>query len=176
MTLVNAKNILHRDWVTPSAVAPGLYRVRGFNPQFLIGELRNLSFEQRYPEFPAVEFDSEEEFKQELLGGPITPSSDGSIPLRNCYGVVDSIPQFYKFFAEQLESDPRDFLVTFTPVYRRNQPAQGGWRYHKWGKYYGTQDPQHEYLYHDTHIDVVEVFHIYDISASPGKLEAGSDL
>jgi hypothetical protein len=47
---------------------------------------------------------------------------------------------------------------------RRRWPwPKSGWRYHKWGDYIGSQNPQSEYLYDDTHIDAVWTFHIYEL-------------
>lgn len=32
-----------------------------------------------------------------------------------------------------------------------------------WGAYIGNQNPQHEYIYDDKHIDKVYCYHIYEI-------------
>lgn len=80
------------------------------------------------------------------------------------YGVVDSPEQFAALFGEALESDGRDLSVTMTAIDRAAQSERGGWRWHKWGTYYGTQAPEHEYLFDDTHIDRVFIFSITDIS------------
>ena len=78
------------------------------------------------------------------------------------YGVCDSVEQLLAACPE-LESDPsRKFVVTVNRLTRESQPAEGGWRWHKWGEYIGTQKPTHEYLYDDTHISEVLVYHIYE--------------
>lgn len=80
---------------------------------------------------------------------------------RGNYGVCDNVEQLLARYPE-LEAPGREFVVTVTPVRRADQPASGGWRWHKWGDYIGTQGPRHEYLFDDTHIDEVLVFHIYE--------------
>jgi len=78
------------------------------------------------------------------------------------YGVCDTVRQLLDACPE-LEKDPqREFVVTVTPIRRADESPSGGWRWHKWGAYIGTQCPQHEYLYDDTHIDEVLVYHIYE--------------
>ena len=77
------------------------------------------------------------------------------------YGVVDSIEQLLSLY--DFEADPRNLVISMVSIKRENQPDWGGWRWHKWGTYYGTQKPEHEYLYNDTHIDEVFTFHVYEI-------------
>lgn len=77
------------------------------------------------------------------------------------YGVCDSLENLLEKCPE-LEAQGRYFVVTLTKVRREDQPESGGWRWHKWGEYIGTQAPMHEYLYDDKHIDEVLVFHIYE--------------
>lgn len=86
-----------------------------------------------------------------------------------CYGVVDSPQQFYERFGKQLEADPRMLCVLFTHVEKSSDPeATHGWRWHKWGVYYGTGTPTQEYLDdEDAFNDGVYVFHIYDVSNVP---------
>jgi hypothetical protein len=80
----------------------------------------------------------------------------------NSYGVCDTAKQLLAACPE-LESDSsRHFVVTLTPLHREKQSKQGGWRWHKWGPYIGTQNPQHEYLYDEENIDLVYVYQIYE--------------
>lgn len=79
------------------------------------------------------------------------------------YGVADSHEQIIERWGDRLQGDPRPFAVFLTPIIREEEPAEGGWRWHKWGDYIGTQAPEHEYLYNDTHIDKVYVFRIYEL-------------
>lgn len=83
------------------------------------------------------------------------------------YGVCDNAHQviaYYKpFWGELLRNRGRKFVVFMTPVLRANQERVGGWRWHKWGKYIGTQKPQNEYLYDDKHIDLVFTYNIIEV-------------
>ena len=75
------------------------------------------------------------------------------------YGVCDNYEQVLEHCKDFIEKV--DCIITVTPIIRETEPDWGGWRWHKWGEYIGTQNPQHEYLYHDKHIDKVYVYHIY---------------
>lgn len=77
------------------------------------------------------------------------------------YGVVDKPNQLFRYY--DLIHDPRKFCVGFTPVFRKDQPNWGGWRWHKWGPYLGTQKQTTEYLYDEKHIDYVLLYHIIEI-------------
>lgn len=79
----------------------------------------------------------------------------------NAYGVCDGIVNLLEYCPE-LESSDRRFVVTLTPVFKRDQPSEGGWRWHKWGPYIGAYEPTCEYLYDEEDIDVVFVYHIYE--------------
>jgi hypothetical protein len=76
-------------------------------------------------------------------------------------GVVDSVEQLLSLY--DFDADPRKLVISMVSIKRENCSSEGGWRYHKWGTYYGTQKPQHEYLYHDKHIDEVFTFHVHEI-------------
>lgn len=76
-------------------------------------------------------------------------------------GVADNIQQIIDHHPEVNEPD-REFVITMTPIIAREQPAEGGWRWHKWGEYIGTQDPQCEYLRDEPVIEKVYVYHIYE--------------
>jgi hypothetical protein len=66
----------------------------------------------------------------------------------------------------QLETDPRPLIVIFHRVNRHAQPAQGGWRWHKHGKYIGTREPLCEYLYDEPDIESVYTFRIYQLKSA----------
>lgn len=79
-------------------------------------------------------------------------------------GVCDNYEQMLEY-NEKLFSDPdKKYVVGLSTVRRKDQSPEGGWRWHKWGEYIGTQNPQHEYLYDDTHIDEVFYYRIYEIA------------
>lgn len=77
-----------------------------------------------------------------------------------CYGVCDSIEQFMADFAEALQSDSREYCVSFTHIAK--EPEPGGWRWHKWGPYIGKGEPTMEYLADEEGFaEGVWVFHIF---------------
>lgn len=77
------------------------------------------------------------------------------------YGVCDNVEQLLKKCPE-LEVPGRQFVVTLSRVRKSEQPAVGGWRWHKWGEYIGTQHPRHEYLHDEPDIEEVFCYHIYE--------------
>lgn len=79
----------------------------------------------------------------------------------HCYGVCDSVDQLLEKCPELVESD-RKFVVTVHTLKKSDQPLEGGWRWHKWGDYIGTQDPQCEYLHDEPVIEQVMTYHIYE--------------
>lgn len=80
----------------------------------------------------------------------------------SAYGVFDSAEQLLTACPELKADATRKFVVTLTCITRAHQPASGGWRWHKWGPYIGTHKPQQEYLYDETGIEEVWVYHIYE--------------
>lgn len=79
------------------------------------------------------------------------------------YGVCDNYEQILEKCKDILDTPNKNYVIGLSTVERATQPANGGWRWHKWGEYIGNQNPEHEYLYDDTHIDKVYCFHIYEI-------------
>ena len=77
------------------------------------------------------------------------------------YGVCDDYQQLLSKCPEIVESD-RQFLITLFEVNREDQPEDGGWRWHKWGDYIGTQQPTCEYLYDEPEIDRVYCYQVYE--------------
>lgn len=78
------------------------------------------------------------------------------------YGVCDTWEQILAKWPE-LKTMDRTFVIGVSPIYRADQPSYGGWRWHKWGEYIGSHDPQYEYLYDEKGIDVVYCFAIYEV-------------
>lgn len=79
------------------------------------------------------------------------------------YGVCDNYKQILEHYKELLNSEDKSYVIGLSTVNRKDEPEDGGWRWGGWGKYIGTQNPQHEYIYNDTHIDTVYCYHIYEI-------------
>ena len=84
-------------------------------------------------------------------------SSSGS------YGVCDGLQNFLDIFNEELATIPEKVFVTLTPIHRKQQPEYGGWRWRKWGPYIGNFKRTEEYLFNETEIDTVWIYHIYVI-------------
>jgi len=75
------------------------------------------------------------------------------------YGVCDSPEQVLERWPA-LAEDPRRFIIFFGEIRKDEQPKHGGWRWHKWGEYIGTKNPQYEYLADEEDIDSVLIFQI----------------
>ncbi len=81
------------------------------------------------------------------------------------YGVSDNVEQVLEKYKEWLQSPERKFCISFTRIVKSEQESRYGWRWHKWGDYIGTKNPQHEYLYdEDDDIQEVYCYHIYEIN------------
>lgn len=81
---------------------------------------------------------------------------------RQNYGVCDNVQQVLEVYPELL-ADTRKFIVFFEPILKEDQPKNNGWRWHKWGKYIGEQNPEHEYLYDEPNINEVWLYHIVEV-------------
>lgn len=77
------------------------------------------------------------------------------------YGVCDSPEQFMERFAARMDAHHRKWVVSFVVVRKEDQESRGGWRWHKWGPYIGTAEPQCEYLYDEPVITSATTFHAY---------------
>ena len=88
------------------------------------------------------------------------PAPDGEY--RGAYGVCDDANQILVTYPELMESERR-FTVTLCEVRHEEESETGGWRWHKWGRYIGTFEPQHEYLNDEVGIDRVFCYHIYEL-------------
>jgi hypothetical protein len=122
---------------------------------------------ERFPNFPGFYIWEALNYEEilESWGYPIGqyPENMPNI-LDGSYGVVDSPEQLFHLAGHALMGDTRKFIVCFVPIRKENQPYEGGWRWHKWGTYYGSKDPKHEYLYdEDDSIQEVWLFKILEI-------------
>lgn len=81
--------------------------------------------------------------------------------IHNEYGVCDNYQQILD--QEPALQDPnRQFFITLKSVKKSEESSWGGWRWHKWGPYIGTQKPTCEYLYDEPVIEEIFVYHIYE--------------
>lgn len=67
---------------------------------------------------------------------------------KTTYGVADNIEQIKEYYKEEIADIEKKYVIALTPVWqdKTNKGKGGGWRWHKWGKYIGTLNPQCEYL------------------------------
>ena len=79
------------------------------------------------------------------------------------YGVSDNIQQVLNRFKDKIEDPNNKYVITFTPVSSEEQPDKGGWRWHKWGEYIGTQNPEFEYLADEESIELIYCYHVYKL-------------
>ena len=85
-------------------------------------------------------------------------------PGEDALGVCDYPEQIVERLTSLANPD-RQFCAAFVRLDRKDESPSGGWRWHKWGTYIGDQDPQHEYLYYEKHIDTVWTYHVYELHA-----------
>ena len=77
------------------------------------------------------------------------------------YGIVDNLEQSLdRFYLD----DERHFVIVLTKIEKAKLPKSGGWRWHKWGTYYGNQRPQREYIADEREITEVYTFEIYRVN------------
>jgi len=55
------------------------------------------------------------------------------------------------------------FIIVLCKISKKDQPTDGGWRWHKWGKYIGDQNPMCEYIADEPEIDFVYVYNLYKV-------------
>jgi hypothetical protein len=80
-----------------------------------------------------------------------------------CYGVCDNFEQIKVKYKDLIESEEK-YVIALDEVIGKEQPEDGGWRWHKWGQYIGCHEPEFEYLYDEKYIDKVFVFEIYKVN------------
>ncbi len=67
---------------------------------------------------------------------------------KSTYGVADTIDQIKDYYKEEIADTNNRYAIALTPVWqdKANEGKGGGWRWHKWGPYIGSLNPQYEYL------------------------------
>lgn len=81
------------------------------------------------------------------------------------YGIADNYQQILEYHKDLIESN-LEFVCFVTPIYKKDQLENGGWRWHKWGNYIGNHKIEHEYLYDEKDIEVVYVYHFFLLDRS----------
>lgn len=80
------------------------------------------------------------------------------------YGVCDHFSQVLEQCPMIESSTDRYFIMSVTEINKDYQPDDGGWRWHKWGKYIGCQEITSEYLYDEPIIEKVYCYSIYEVT------------
>lgn len=84
----------------------------------------------------------------------------------NCwtFGVADNLKQIVDFYNANEEGFFKgNHVITCFEVHRNPEEPYSGWRWHKWGRYIGTQKPMCEYLNDEPEIESVICFSIYKV-------------
>lgn len=81
------------------------------------------------------------------------------------YGVCDNYKQIIERDEDAIACVNSDehFIIVLCKISKKNQPDEGGWRWHKWGKYIGDQNPMCEYIADEPEIDFVYVYSLYKV-------------
>lgn len=90
------------------------------------------------------------------------------------YGLCDNYEQILKAYPE-LQDPNRTFIITYSWMFRKDEPSEGGFRYHKNGGYIGDLNARHEYFYDDKHIDKLMNFNIYEVMDENVKIDDYTD-
>lgn len=153
-----------------ATIEPGIYEVGGFNFDHDMEGLtewkaRNYGFcwmDKKSGAFiDGFEYDYAKDPKK--FGKYIRKVGTQYVSL---YGVADNVEQIKKYFEPAIKSQ-YPFVISLTEINKKTQPASGGWRWHKWGDYIGTQKSEMEYIYDEPNIDKVFVFHGYYLEKQP---------
>jgi hypothetical protein len=81
----------------------------------------------------------------------------------SCHGVCDSPEQLLARLPAEVTAPGRDYVVSVVRLDKADQPPSGGWRWHMWGPYTGTQTPTCEHLYDEPVIETVYTYHVYKV-------------
>lgn len=82
------------------------------------------------------------------------------------HGVCDNYEQILARWPHLEELEDEKFAITMVPILKETQEASGGWRWHKWGEYIGSQDPQAEYIFDEPLIEKVYTFQVFRLRCS----------
>lgn len=88
---------------------------------------------------------------------------DESVLEEIAYGVCDSYQQVMEMYPELITDADHKYVILLSSVYKSDQPSEGGWRWHKWGPYIGTQNSTCEYLYDEPDVEKVYCYKICEV-------------
>lgn len=157
--LMNTIYDTNSHWLPVEHVGTGIYKIVGFG---LDHRLRDVGIEVRdaFDLFALIDEGQNREDRIKSLQSYWDWEKEVGAP--PSYGVCDYPQQVAEKFPYLIDG-PERLVMQVTELVGSEQPAQGGWRWHKWGEYIGDQDPQCEYLYDEPEIEKVFVFHIYEL-------------
>ena len=80
-------------------------------------------------------------------------------------GVCDNYKQIIERDEDAIAcvNSDKHFIIVLCKISKKEQPDVGGWRWHKWGKYIGDQNPMCEYIADEPEIDFVYVYNLYKV-------------
>lgn len=131
------------DSTPPIRIAKGVYETNHFNFDH---ELGIRSFDDRYPHLKTIEAQPDDGEWDNYFGA---------------YGVCDDYTQVLARCRELADDWPEKYVMSVTRIRRDEESEDGGWRWHKWGEYIGTQQPTTEYIFDEPSIEQVYCYHIY---------------
>lgn len=122
---------------------------------------------KRYPELGFVPDNEELDFSRfficsnpnaHYLIGRLTDYNECKRTIGLPYGVSDNATQIIEFV-----EIPDNCIVLITPVFKDLNEPCGGWRWRKWGPYYGVKNPKHEYLNDEEDIEYAYCFSVVKV-------------
>ncbi len=142
----------------------GVYET-GLNFNIHIG---NLCAYKDWSGMPDLDDDMTEEQIQEKVkryqrAGSVSPADVRRWCSKNEVGVADNYQQVLAAYPLAVQHPTRRFCLSVTPIRRSEAPAKGGWRWKKWGRYLGTQEPAADYIADEPIIEEVVVFRWYEL-------------
>ncbi len=126
-------------------------------PVTIIEEARPLFRETAYPGIYYVESFNSSFYIKEPLKYLYKLDENFSTP----YGVCDEPEDIFSYY--DFNEDVRDIVIFMTEIRKEDQPAEGGWRWEKWGEYWGNQNRQCDYLYDEPEVERVYVWEAWEI-------------
>lgn len=135
-------------------LGPGVYGSRCLED--VVNMFSDYEVVRDYPEWPEME----EYFSKARKLGYHPPRLDAW----SQYGVADNLHQIRRRYRHFWATE-RMFVLQVFMVCKDDEPKDGGWRWHKWGPYIGTQNPRCEYIAHEPKIREVICFSFVEVKS-----------
>lgn len=141
---------------------PGVIVSTGLNMNNLISAMVD-AYNDTQPDQPPEEFvDPSYDEEDAVRSLPLEDRLAYYRDTPSTYCVCDSPEQAVAYWQARAANPGRNYLILMTPIHRKPGNT-GGWRWHKWGPYIGTQTPTCEYLDDEPEIEMVYVASIYEL-------------